>query len=248
MGPGGLLEVAQRLKREGKARAVGFSGHTVSTARQAVETGAVDVVMFPVNLAGHAVPGRRELLQLCADRGVGVVAMKPFAGGKLLQEEHTLALENWQVGGAPTQLERKVHITPVQCLAYVLSQPGLSTAVPGCRDLEQLAAAQAIWAATPEEKDFAPVLSDFARYVAGECVHCNHCLPCPSGLDVGQTIRLLETARGRPDGALLAAYAALPAPASDCIQCGECAERCPFRVDSVAKVEEAAALFTGYTG
>ncbi len=246
MAPGGLLDLAQRLKREGKARAIGFSGHTVATALQAVESGAIDVIMFPVNLAGHAVPGRRELFQACADRGVGLVAMKPFAGGRLLRDEHTISLESWQVGaGDGAQIERRVRITPVQCLAYVLAQPGLSVAVPGCKDQAQVAAAQAIWSASPAERDFAPVLSDFAQYETGECVYCNHCLPCPAGLDVGQTIRLLDTAmaRGRPDDALRAAYAALPAPASDCIQCGDCEARCPFGVPTVAKIDQAAALF-----
>jgi predicted aldo/keto reductase-like oxidoreductase len=84
MGPGHFLEMALRFKREGKARFIGFSGHTVETSRLAVESGAVDVLMFTINVAGNAVPGKRELFQACVKRGVGLVAMKPFAGGKLL--------------------------------------------------------------------------------------------------------------------------------------------------------------------
>ncbi|MCL4535864.1 MAG: aldo/keto reductase [Bacteroidetes bacterium] len=243
MALGGLLELALRLQGEGKARAIGFSGHTVATARQAVESGQIDVLMFPINLTGHAVPGRKELFQACASRRVGLVAMKPFAGGKLLRQERTLSMENWQRGGAPMELERKLPITPIQCLAYVLSQPGLSTVVPGCKDREELAAAQAFWGASPEEKDFAPALVDFAQYSAGDCVYCNHCLPCPAAIDIGQTIRLLEAASGRPTPDLVAAYAALPSPASECTGCGACTERCPFGVDAAARIEQAAALF-----
>ena len=55
---GGMRDLALRLKQEGKARAIGFSGHTVETARQAVESGDVDVLMFPVNLSGNAAPGQ----------------------------------------------------------------------------------------------------------------------------------------------------------------------------------------------
>ena len=112
MRSGGMAEMAQCLKEEGRTRLIGFSGHTVSTALQAVESGIVDVLMFPINLAGNAIPGRKELFNACATRGVGLVAMKPFAGGKLLQKERVIAIENWQRGGAPKQVEKIGHDHP----------------------------------------------------------------------------------------------------------------------------------------
>jgi len=243
MRPGGMAEVAQRLRQEGKARLIGFSGHTVATSLQAVESGLVDVLMFPINLAGSAVPGKKELFSACATRGVGLVAMKPFAGGKLLQKERVIAMENWQRGGAPKQIERSVTITPAQCLAYVLAQSGVSTVVPGCKNLEELHSVQAFWEATEKEKDYSAIVSDFAEYTPGECVYCNHCLPCPSVIDIGQVIRLLETAQHKMTAELRAAYDALSAKASDCVHCGSCVERCPFGVDAESKMEQAVALF-----
>ena len=46
--PGGVLELALRLKQEGKARCLGLSGHNPKTAAKAVESGHLDVVMHPV--------------------------------------------------------------------------------------------------------------------------------------------------------------------------------------------------------
>ncbi len=241
--PGGLLEMAQRFRQEGKARLIGFSGHTVSTSRQAVESGQVDVLMFPVNMTGHAIPGRRELLQACADRGVGLIAMKPYGGGKLLQEASRMRLERFQRGEAGAEMIRRTPVTALQCLSYVFSLPGVSAIVPGCKDLAELDAAWAIQDATPEERDFGPALAQFAEYREGECVYCNHCLPCPSAIDIGATVRLLEMVQGSPTAEQRAAYAALPAPASACVQCGDCAARCPFGVDAPAKMEQAASLF-----
>ncbi len=242
MRAGGLRDLALRLRGSGKARTIGFSGHTVATARQAVESGVVDVLMFPINLAGHAVPGRRELCQTCAERGIGLVAMKPYAGGRLLRQEPQLAIESWQSGGGKMELERRAAITPLQCLAYVLAQPGLSAIVPGCKDLEQLAAAQAVWQATAAERDFSQVLSSFAQYREGECVYCNHCLPCPAGIDIGSTIQALDAGEGRPREEVLAALAALPVPATDCVECGACDDRCPFGVWPMQRIGEAAGL------
>jgi uncharacterized protein len=174
---------------------------------------------------------------------VGLVAMKPYGGGKLLQQERTLDIDTWLTGGAALQLEKTEPITPVQCLSYVLAQTGVSTIVPGCQDLEQLTAALAYIQASEAERDFSGLLAGFQQYVTGECVYCNHCLPCPETINIGQTIRLYETAQRQMTPQVQAAYAALVADAADCVQCGACEERCPFGVDVIAKMERAAALF-----
>jgi predicted aldo/keto reductase-like oxidoreductase len=38
-------------------------------------------------------------------------------------------------------------------------------------------------------------------------------------------------------------YAGFPVKASACVECGVCVERCPFDVDIIAKMREAAELF-----
>ena len=248
MRAGGLLDLARRFQREGKARFIGFSGHNAATSLQAVESQNIDMLMFPVNLASHALPGKVDLLRACADHNVGLVAMKPFAGGSLLRDKRTIYVEDFQIGrtqmpGAPTRFEKPMTITPVQCLSFVLTQPGVSTTVPGCKNPDELAAALAYWEATEEERGFSAILPAFEQFANGECVYCNHCLPCPSEIDIGQTISLLEQARQNLTAELRAAYEALPARASDCIQCSDCMDRCPFEVDVIEKMEQAVAVF-----
>ncbi len=243
MDPDGLLGLARRYVQEGKARYVGFSGHTVSTAMQAVASGDVDVLMFPVNLAGNAVPGKRDLLNACLTHDVGLVAMKPFAGGRLLRAESELQAESWQVGGEGLTLHRTAPVTPVQCLSYVLEQPGLCTIVPGCASIAELDAALATLTASPAERDYAALLAGFQQYRDGDCVYCNHCLPCPMTIDVGKTMRLRDAARAGGLAKSRPIYAAMESNASDCIQCGDCEARCPFGVQVIAQMEETATLF-----
>ena len=38
-------------------------------------------------------------------------------------------------------------------------------------------------------------------------------------------------------------YAGFPVKASACVECGVCMERCPFDVDIIGKMREAATLF-----
>jgi hypothetical protein len=240
---GGFLDRALKFQKEGKARFIGFSGHTVSTSLQAIETGKIDVLMFPINLTGNALPGRKEMFQVCVKNNVGLIGMKPFAGGKLLQADTMMDLELWQVGNAGRRMEKPASITPVQCLAYVLAQVGVSTIVPGCKDLEQLSAALAYFKAGGKEKDFSTALAGCRQFNIGECVYCNHCLPCPQQIDIGQTMRLLDLARSRPVAEVQAMYNALSASAADCIQCGDCEKRCPFKVKVVEKMEQAVKVF-----
>jgi predicted aldo/keto reductase-like oxidoreductase len=241
--PRGLMELARRFQQEGKARFIGISAHNIEVATKAIESGRIDVLMFPINLAGNAIPGKKDLLKTCITHNVGLVAMKPFAGGKLLSKERTVRVARYQMGGEALKLKKTVPITPVQCLSYVLGQVAVSTTVPGCRDLEQLTAALAYWESTEEERDFSAIVADFQQYATGECVYCNHCLPCPAVIDIGQTIRLLDIARQRLTAELQTAYGALSSKASDCTQCGACTERCPFGVDVTLKMEQAVELF-----
>jgi hypothetical protein len=239
----GLLGLARRFRREGKARFVGFSTHTVKTALRAAESGEIDVLMYSVNAASNAVPGRREMLSRCGALGVGVVAMKPYAGGKLLTQASTLELERWHLGGKPRKLKSgravETKVTPVQCLSYVLAQPGVTTALPGCKNLSELKAALAVLSASQGEKDFSALVGRYRTYIKGECVYCNHCLPCPARIDIGETMRSLEAveAEGRPGGTLK--HPGRGVRPQDCIECGACEKRCPFGVKVVARMRRA---------
>lgn len=241
--PGGVLDLATRLKEEGRVRLVGISTHEASLVRRAAESGRFDVIMYQVNLAGNAVPGRGEALAACARNGVGVLAMKPFAGGKLLMRGTSPRIHKWQTGGPAVKAKIPGAVTPAQCLNYTLSQVGVSSAVTGVTKLEELEGCLGFFSVSAAEKDYSSPLKDFQAYAPGECTYCDHCLPCPAGIEIGQVIRLLETAEGRPTQALKMAYRGLGPGAGECTRCGECLGRCPFGVDIIAKMDEAAALF-----
>lgn len=241
--PGGVFDLALQLQEEGKARFVGISGHYASPIKKAVQTGQVDVVMFPVNLFGHAMPGRQELLELCTEQDIGVVAMKPFGGGRLLTQRGSLRVPKYQTGGEAYKANIGFEITPAQCLSYALSQVGVSMALPGVKDRVELAAALHASQAAEADRDFGQLLAEFGRYIEGECVYCNHCLPCPALIDIGQVNRFLDAAQIGLTERLRRAYDALPVKASSCTECGACVERCPFGVLVIVRIQQAAALF-----
>ncbi len=225
MSDDGLLGLARRLVQQGKARYIAFSGHEVPVAMRAVQSGEVDIIMHTISLAAGASPDRAGLYGACSARDLGLIGMKPFAGGVLLQD-----------GQHPP-------LTPVQCLSYVAAQPGVTCALPGVKNVDELRQTLHYLEATPEERDFSAALPAFQEEQEGVCVYCNHCLPCPSEIDVGRTLRVLATARERGSGATAGLLDELPVKPTECIQCGECMERCPFGVDVISQMEELVRMF-----
>lgn len=241
----GFLDLACRLRDEGKARFLGISGHYHGIMGTAIESGLVDLIMLPVNMFNHAMPGRRDLLDLCAREKIGVVAMKPFGGGKLLNKRGSLRVPKYQTSGETFQVKISGDVAPAQCLSYVLAQRGVTIALPGVKNEDELAAALHTLEASEAECDFSSQLASFGRYVEGECTYCNHCLPCPVVIDIGQVNRLLDLAELGLTASLRAAYAALTVKASACTECGACTKRCPFGVDVVPRIHQAVEVFEG---
>ena len=221
------LEHLCRLQERGHVGLIGGSAHDPLIAAEAVRAGLLDVLMFPVNLLAHDSPPYDALFQACTEHDVALVAMKPYNGGTF-----------FMANGQPTG------ITPSQCLHYLASLPAVTTTVPGPRTLAEWQATLHYLEARPEECEYGPLLrGELQTRLAGQCVCCEHCLPCPEGIDVGWVIRYVDVAQGGHVDRLREEYQRFSAKASDCTQCGICLERCPFDVDIMAKLEEAVALF-----
>lgn len=248
----GLLDLALQLKKEGKARFIGLSSHNVPTALKAVNSGYIDVLMFPVNPAfdtllgdtevegsmkgilyrqsavadSESISKRKSLYHACTIHNVGLVAMKPYAAGVLFGENPS-----------------SIVLTPVQCLNYALSQPAVCTVVPGCKNVDEMKAALSFLEATDEERDYSAINVNTLAKLKGNCQYCNHCLPCPVGIDIGTTTRITDTAGYELNDSIVSEYEALAVPASACTECGVCIERCPFGVDIISNMNRAVDIF-----
>jgi predicted aldo/keto reductase-like oxidoreductase len=130
-------------------------------------------------------------------------------------------------------------VTPDMAIHYALTRPGVVTMAAGCRSVAEVEAAAHYCEATDAERDFTGLITGAKWNSKGVCMYCNHCLPCPQNIDIAAVTRLLHRYE-EGDQTAATAYRALEY--TECIACGDCAGRCPFAVDSVSNMQQAAKL------
>ena len=111
LAPGGALEALQKAKAAGVVGHIGLTAHLAAVAVRAAETDAIETIMFPYNIVEQQ---GADIIDRCAKSGKAFIDMKPLAGGAI--EDGRLALR------------------------YVLSNPGVTIAIPGMAAPEELAA------------------------------------------------------------------------------------------------------------
>jgi len=155
----GILALAERLLDEGLARIISVSTHDPEVIKLAASTGVVDSIMHQVSIANHMYEGRNEALKRCNELGVGVVAMKPFAGGLLLKAGKEVKIPAYKSGWKTMVFKVPECATPTKLLSYTLSQRSVCTAVTGVSSLEELTRNLAYLSASAMERDYTALLA-----------------------------------------------------------------------------------------
>ena len=136
--PQGVLDLAVKLRDEGLGKHVAISTHALSVVELAAKHPEISSVMYQVNLANHCLQGRDDVLKMCIDNGMGIVAMKPYAGGNLLKINKKVNFPEYKTGGVKIMMRIPSSLTNIKCLHYSLSQPGVSCVVSGPKTVQEL--------------------------------------------------------------------------------------------------------------
>ena len=178
-------------------------------------------------------PERQRLYEFCEREGVAIDVMKAYGGGDLLSGTNSPF-------GKP--------MTPVQCIEYALTRPGVAAVMAGCRSRTEIEAALAWCTATAAQRDYTQALTGLGRFSwEGHCMYCGHCAPCTAGIDIASVNKYynLTLAQDEVPETVREHYNLLAHHASECIACGRCQSNCPFGVDIIGHMRLAAAKF-GY--
>lgn len=250
----GYIDYVRDLKKEGKIRAVGASSHNPEMAARIVGTGEVELLMFSTNLAYDMLPPevyiidvlgqkldntafrgiepkRARLYELCESKGVAITTMKTLGAGKLLQPDFSPFKEALTVG---------------QCIHYALSRPAVVSSLIGCRSREEVYNAVNYLNLTDEQRDYSKAVQSYKGTLEAKCMYCNHCLPCPSQIDIAAITKLLDIAaldEANVPVQIREQYSSAVHKASECISCGSCESKCPFSVHVIENMRSASRIF-----
>jgi len=217
LGPDGAMEAAQEALRSGKVRHVGITSHSMDVALKAVPSGHFETIQFPFNFVTSE--PAQELVPLAREHDLGFIAMKPFAGGML--ENANLAIK------------------------YLLQFDGV-VPDPGIEKVEEIAEIVDIvngpWEMTAQESQELERIR--AEVGARFCRRCQYCMPCPEGVQIPTVMNVRSFWKRFPRERFAGGWIAEAVyTARDCVECGECEEKCPYRLPIREMLVENLAFF-----
>ncbi|MBN1671462.1 MAG: aldo/keto reductase [Kiritimatiellae bacterium] len=230
----GALAALEEARTAGKVRHIGFSSHRIKeTMVKAIETGRFEAAMLSYNMLNDELLDE-DIIPLARGKGLGVIAMKPLAGGVLGAPPLGLKLPGSAFG-----------ISAREALRFVVSHPAVTLAIPGMMRLQELAenveVGKGLPGLSPEEL---ARLSEAAEALGRDfCRSCHYCMPCEQGIRIPVLMRHLayckmygleKWARGR--------YRMVETKADACVRCGKCEEKCPYNLPIMDRLAEVHAL------
>ncbi|MFW5923171.1 MAG: aldo/keto reductase [Planctomycetota bacterium] len=198
----GGLDVLLEARDEGTIGHVGFTSHSREMALKLVEDPRMETVQFPFNLVTSEPVD--DLIPRARERNLGFIVMKPLCGG--------------QYGNAEFAFK------------YLNSFPDL-VPIPGIEKFEEI---EEIVDLVDSREVLEGEEAEEARRVAEKlgkrfCRRCGYCEPCPEGVPITLAMIFESMVARLPRERLVSGPAKkLYRQGDNCIQCGECEEKCPY--------------------
>lgn len=243
------FEFAERKKKEGLIKELGFSFHDTADVLETIlnERPDVDFVQLQINYLDWEDEGvrSRRCYETCVKHGKKVAVMEPVKGGMLanLPQKAVEALQAY----AP---ERSVASWAIR---FAAGLENVFCVLSGMSDMRQLEDNISYM------KDFRPLsggekavlagaLETIKASVAVPCTGCRYCVDgCPKKIAIPDYFALYNNYERfsrsfDPSFAFgnIAKEGGLP---SDCIACGSCERHCPQHIGVVAEMKKVAAAF-----
>ncbi|HVP09925.1 MAG TPA: aldo/keto reductase [Phycisphaerae bacterium] len=238
----GVLDFLDHAQKDDRIVNAGFSYHgTAQDFNRIVDAYPWTFCQIQYNYLDESYQAGTEGLKYAHARGLGVIIMEPLRGGKLALPEPPPAVQAvWN--------EAEVRRTPAEwALRWVWNHPEVTVVLSGMNEeaqvKENLAVANTARAnsLTPKELELVQrAARTYRALMKVSCTGCGYCLPCPSDVmiplcleeyvrmhmfnarDEAKFIYALRTSGIVTDGK--------PGHASQCIECGECLDKCPQQI------------------
>jgi hypothetical protein len=216
LAPQGAYEAVCKARDAGKIRFIGISSHSISTAMEALKTGLFQTLQFPFNFIEN--DPKNELFPFAYQNNIGIISMKPLGGGLLERADLCFGF-----------LQQHPHVVPI---------PGIRAKKEADQIIQLYRHPQPLSKSDLKEMKI-------IQTVLGEkfCHRCEYCMPCEQGVQI-PSVLIFQSAAKRLSPEVVSAWLGKAMESvAQCIECGQCEEKCPYNLPIADLLKENLALF-----
>lgn len=231
----GVFAFLDRALGDGRIKHVGFSFHDdIKIFKEIVDSYDWEVCQIQYNYYDENYQAGREGLEYAAQKGIGIIAMEPLRGGRLVDRVPDEIQKVWDA--APTLR------SPLEwAFRWLWDQPQVAMALSGMssmghvlENVDLAGEAEANCLNDEERSVLRQVRELYRRMMKVDCTNCAYCMPCPHGVNIPMNFSLYNDFFMFKDPELnVMIYNNMLPPdkrASACTECGECEEVCPQHI------------------
>jgi len=245
-----LLDAAEKARSEGLIGHFGFSFHDQLPVFEKIlrEYDGWEFCQIQYNFMDVDYQAGRRGLEAAADRGLAVVIMEPLKGGQIAAPPPRETIPLWEELGADLADGRNQHVE--LSLKWLWDQPEISVVLSGMSTEEQVqqnlhsAARSAPHAFSDAQRQiFDRLRTAYSSLQKIGCTGCGYCMPCPNGVNIPRNLLIYNEVH---------MYGDLEQPrrvyhlvfseqeqAGNCIECGQCEEKCPQNLPIIETLKKA---------
>ncbi|MFO7803560.1 MAG: aldo/keto reductase [Desulfovermiculus sp.] len=240
----GVLEFLDRAVQQGRIQYAGFSFHDeYDHFIRVVDSYDWDFCQIQYNFMDEHIQAGKAGLEYAGDKKLGVVVMEPLRGGSLAANVPSDIQAVWEKGGEQW--------TPAQwALRWVWDHPQVSVLLSGMNSLEQVEencrVANAVRPQSMSQDELClvdEVRKLYQERIQVDCTGCGYCLPCPNGVNIPRIFSIYNGRYMFGDKRWSHLMYTMSTNASEqadnCVQCGECEEKCPQDIPIADKLAKA---------
>jgi uncharacterized protein len=202
--PNGALSGLLKAKEQGLIGHIGITSHSLDLLEKIVDDGLFETIMVCFSFLEPAAGDK--VIPKAREKGIGIIAMKPFSGGVI--EAPEIALK-WALS-----------FPDILVIAGVEDKRLIDQnwkVFHGCYELND-----------DEKQKIQEISREFDKKF---CRRCDYCLPCPSEIPIQFVLGMRSMLKRMGTAALRTPmFAAMLKKADDCTECGDCMERCPYNL------------------
>lgn len=241
MKPGGQYEGLLRCQEEGLIDHIVCSTHQAGPeVAEILSRDEFEGVLLGVNILNF--PYRWDGVMAAFEKGYGVVAMNPLAGGAIPRHEAEFAFLARE-GETPTEA----------ALRFLIGAQPITMALNGFSATEHIDTACRVAAgADPmDEEEIARIRTMLGKNLDEICTGCGYCRDCPEGIPIPAYMQVYNerVMFGKDDEAMRrlvdsqhnwGILVERPAEAGDCTACGRCEEACTQHLPIIERLRDMA--------